>query len=169
MTEKALRKLSRVELLEMLIAQSTELQACKEKLAAAEAALQNREIAVNKAGSIADAALMLNGVFDAAQLACQQYTENIRLLNERQEAVCAKMEEESRVKAERILADAERERAIMERSTKAQCDEMISRARMESQKYWEDVSDKLEAFYAEHIGLRELLSVVTQTNNGKLI
>ena len=76
------------------------------------------------------------------------------------------MEEESRVKAERILADAERERAIMERSTKAQCDEMISRARMESQKYWEDVSDKLEAFYAEHVGLRELLSVVTQTNNG---
>ena len=77
MTEKELRRLSRVDLLEMLIAQSTELQECKEKLEAAEEALKNREIAVRKAGSIAEASLVLNGVFEAADRACQQYIENI--------------------------------------------------------------------------------------------
>ena len=84
MTEKELRRLSRAELLEMLISQSIELQNCREKLAEAEAALQNRSIAIDKAGSIAEASLMLSGVFDAAQLACQQYTDNIRQLSERQ-------------------------------------------------------------------------------------
>ena len=69
MTEKEMKKLSRAELLEMLIAQSIELENCKEKLNAAEVALKNREIAINRAGSIAEASLALSGIFDAAQLA----------------------------------------------------------------------------------------------------
>lgn len=82
MTDKELKRLSRGELLEMLIQQSKELERLRKQLDAAQTALQNREIAITNAGSIAEAALQLNGVFTAAQDACQQYMENICHLSE---------------------------------------------------------------------------------------
>ena len=44
--------------------------------------LASRQIRLEQAGSIAEAALKLNGVFEAAQAACNQYLENIRLQGE---------------------------------------------------------------------------------------
>lgn len=158
MTEKELRKLSRAELLEMLIDQSSELQDCKERLAAAEAALHTREIAVSKAGSIAEAALSLNGVFETAQRACAQYIENIQQLSARQEAICTKLEEDSRTRAAQLLAEAEGKRADMEKETEIRCAKMEADAKAEAQKYWDDVSTKLKAYCAAHDSLRELLS-----------
>ena len=152
MKKKELRKLSRAELLELLLDATTGLQSCQERLAAAETALQNRQIAINKAGSIAEASLMLNGVFDAAQRACQQYSENIRAYCERQKRVCAQLESESRMKAESILAEAERKRDEIYRETQAQCAEMIRKAKAESESYWRDVSGKQAALYKAHEG-----------------
>lgn len=114
MTEKELRRLSRADLLEMLIAQSEELREVKERLAAAETALASRVIEINTAGSIAEASLRLNGVFDAAQAACEQYVENVRLLHERSQLVCRRMEKESREQAERLLEETRRRCALME-------------------------------------------------------
>jgi chromosome segregation ATPase len=45
-----------------------------------EAISQNRRIQMEEAGSIAEAALRLNGVFEAAQAAADEYLENLRLL-----------------------------------------------------------------------------------------
>jgi len=42
-----------------------------------------REIELEEAGSIAEAALRLNGVFEAAQKAAEQYIYNVRLLHDR--------------------------------------------------------------------------------------
>ena len=78
MTRKELRRLSRAELLEMLIQQEEELNACKEQLARAQAELESRQIKISNAGSIAEAALQLSGIFEAAQRACELYTANIR-------------------------------------------------------------------------------------------
>lgn len=76
MTDKELRRLSRADLLEMLIDQSKELQELRKETEELRAELQKREIAISQAGSIAEASLMLNGVFEAAQAACQEYVEN---------------------------------------------------------------------------------------------
>ena len=73
MTEQELKKLSRKELLEMLIMQSEELESTKKKLANTKSKLLEREISIDNAGSIAEAALQVNGVFEAAQKACEQY------------------------------------------------------------------------------------------------
>ncbi len=88
MTDKELKRLKRAELLEMLIAQMEENEKLKESLEKAQKALSDRRIIIDQAGSIADAAMRLNGVFDAAQAAAEQYLENIQRLNEEQEAVC---------------------------------------------------------------------------------
>ena len=81
MTDKDLKRLRRDELLEILIAQSKKMDQMQAELDAARAALDSREILLREAGSIAEAALRINGVFEAAQAAAQQYLENIRRMS----------------------------------------------------------------------------------------
>lgn len=165
MTQNELKRLSRSDLLEMLIEQSEELQALREKYAAAEAALAQREITLNKAGSIAEAALQLNGVFEAAQASAQQYIDNVQALAQRQEAESAQREKESREKAGRLLIQTEQRCAQMESDAKIRCAEMTAKAKAEAQTYWDEVSQKLDAYYDQHAGLREMLSVIPSKQN----
>lgn len=78
MTDKELRRLSRVELLEMLLAQTEENERLRERLDEAEAALNDRRIEIERAGSLAEASLRLNKVFTAADEAARQYLENVQ-------------------------------------------------------------------------------------------
>ena len=158
MAEYNLKKLSRADLLEMLVDQGEELEILKQKLADTEAKLYQKELIIDEAGSIADASLKLNGVFEAAQASCEQYIDNIKLLSERQQQVCEQLEQESRAKAETLLAETTEKCEIMESDMKTRCEEMLAKAKEESQAYWDEVSQRLEAFYNEHHGLRELLA-----------
>ena len=78
MTEKELRKLKRIEILELLLEQSRENERLKEQLAEMNKKLEDKEIAIKESGSIAEAALKLNGIFEAAQKAADQYLENLK-------------------------------------------------------------------------------------------
>lgn len=89
MTDKELKRLSRVELLELLIGQMKENQRLQAALDAANKVLRDRTIVIEQAGSIAEAALQLNGVFAAAEAAAAQYLENIRRCAAEQEAAGA--------------------------------------------------------------------------------
>lgn len=72
-----LKKLSRRELLEMLIAEEKRIDQLEKELAEAREALKDRTIKIETSGSIAEAALKLSGIFEAAQAAVDQYVENI--------------------------------------------------------------------------------------------
>ena len=78
MTDRELRRLSRAELLEMLIAETEENAHLREELAQARSALADRRILLEKSGSIAETALRLNGIFEAADRAAQQYLQSVR-------------------------------------------------------------------------------------------
>lgn len=82
MTDKELRKLKRTDLLELLIEQSKEVEALKGRVAELEQELADRRIQIQESGSIAEAALKLNGVFEAAEAAAQEYLENVRRITE---------------------------------------------------------------------------------------
>ena len=82
MTEKELRRLSRMDLLEMLLEQSREVERLQKELETVENQLSDRRIMEQEAGSIAEASLKLNKVFEAAQQAADQYLENIRIRSE---------------------------------------------------------------------------------------
>lgn len=75
--DRELKRLSRRELLEMLIAQGRENERLQAEIAKLQDQLSEREIHLAKSGNIAEAALRLNGVFEAAQRAAEQYLENI--------------------------------------------------------------------------------------------
>lgn len=76
--QNPLRKLSRLQLLELLAQQERELQELRAAVAEKDALLESRRIALEETGSIAEAALKLNEVFEAAQRAADQYLDNIR-------------------------------------------------------------------------------------------
>ncbi len=78
MTDKELKKLRRSDLLEMLIAQSKEVESLKMQLQEAQEKLENRNIAISSAGSIAEAALGVNQIFEIAQKTADQYIENVQ-------------------------------------------------------------------------------------------
>ena len=96
MTDKQLRSLSRIQLLEILIKLSEENEELKKQIEELTQRLEKREIAVERAGSIAEASLSLNGVFDAAEKAAEQYLDNIKRLNEEAASLRTKAEDDAR-------------------------------------------------------------------------
>ena len=133
MTEADMKKLTRADLVEMLIQQSKELESLRTQLQDAEKALKNRRIAMDSAGSIAEAALQLNGVFEAAEASCQQYLENIRLLNDR----LTKRDVETEQEAARLLEDTRKRCAAMEAETERKCARMLERSKAASEAFWD--------------------------------
>lgn len=77
MDEKQLRRLRRIDLMELLLSQAQEIESLQERVIELEEKLKNREILMVEAGSIAEAALKLNKVFESAQAAADQYLENV--------------------------------------------------------------------------------------------
>jgi hypothetical protein len=83
MTDKELQRLRRSELLEILLAQQKQIDSLKKELADANEQLAERKIVIEKSGSIAEAALKLNGIFEAAQRAANQYLYSIGAAGEK--------------------------------------------------------------------------------------
>lgn len=85
MTNKELQKLSRRQLLELMLEQSKRIDKLEQQLAAVNEELHNRYIITEEAGSIAEAALRLNHIFEAAQAAADQYVESVRRMTDRRD------------------------------------------------------------------------------------
>lgn len=112
--ENDLRSMNKTELLTMLRDQEAEINELKEENARLEQQLEDKRIGLQECGSIAQAALKLNGVFEAAQAAADQYLESVKAgssgaeLNAQMEeelaqtrARCQQMEEEAARRVER--------------------------------------------------------------------
>lgn len=76
--EKQLKRLSRRELLELMLEQSKRIDALKEENERLREELDSKKIMIENSGSLAEAALRLSGVFEAAQKAADLYLENIK-------------------------------------------------------------------------------------------
>ena len=137
MTERELRRLSRTDLLELVLAQRRENEQLRCILDQTQSQLADRTIKINNAGSIAEASLQLSGIFSAAQDSCQYYMDNIRLLSERQNQVCQQMEQE----------------------TKEKCDRMVAEAEQKSQQCWENCSAKIKQLVDSFAGLQQAMDM----------
>lgn len=73
MTDKDLRRLSRAELLDILYEQRKRYEDSLAENQALRQQLEDRTLRIASAGSIAEAAIQVNGVFEAAQAAADQY------------------------------------------------------------------------------------------------
>lgn len=107
MTDRELKKLSRTDLIEMMLSLSRENLQLRAELEQVCQQLEDRTIRVRNAGSLAEASLALNGVFEAAQKAAEQYTLNIQQKCDERMKLCAIMEQQTREKCDRMLAEAQ--------------------------------------------------------------
>lgn len=116
MTDKELKKLSRMELLEMLLVQTREVERLQAELERLNSELEHtqeqtkyRELELSQAGSIAEAALQVNGVFEAAQKAADEYLNNLHRLEAGTLERCKKIEALCRKLCQRYVQQAEQE------------------------------------------------------------
>lgn len=119
--EKPLNKLSKSELVEMLLERDEELESLKGELETAKKALADRQIKINKAGTLAEASMLLNGVFEAAEEAAAQYLENIEKLSTDQDRIWEEREATCREKTQRILIQAKTDCSNLKKQTTADC------------------------------------------------
>lgn len=130
MNENHPETLSREELLLLVQAQHQQIQSLQAQLA-------QRRLAIEEAGSIAQAALQLSGVFQASQLAADQYLESVAALKERQEQDYC-----------RHLEQAEQQARTLLQQTEEECRAMVSRAEKGAAYYWDALQLQLDEFFA---------------------
>ena len=85
MSEQELKKLSRADLLALLLEQTRENDQLRARLAQAQRELADRRITIENAGSIAEASLALSNVFEAAQEAADRYLADIARMHRQAE------------------------------------------------------------------------------------
>ena len=158
MANKELKRLSRSELLEMLISQTEENERLREQIINLQSSLDERRIFIEKAGSIAEASLAINKVFQAAEAAAQDYLNNIRMLNEKQDII-TKRNEETQESINKMLSEAEDRCRLLESDTLKKCTAYKAKAKREADEYWNSVHSKLEAYLAQHSELKKLMNL----------
>lgn len=126
--KRDLRKLNRGELFEIIFQLKKNEEALEQKLSEAQNRLDKREILMKEAGSIAEASLMLNDVFAAAQQAVDTYTNSVRLNY-------SQMEEKS--------AQAELERRRLLKKARLEADEILNEARLQRTRIEEESEQKI--------------------------
>lgn len=82
MTDRQLRRLRREELVDIIYTLQLQQQRLKEENASLRAALDSRQLRVEKAGSLAEAALAVAGVMEAAQQAADVYLASLGAVKE---------------------------------------------------------------------------------------
>lgn len=135
MTERELKKLSRADLLQLLLDERRENERLQKKLKESEEKLNERTIALEEAGSIAQAVMKLNGVFEAAEAAASQYVENVQRLSSEKEAKCWQIEIEAKERAQSIIDEAQ---------------DYSRKVHSETDKYQTLLTEKLKAMLREH-------------------
>ena len=122
MPDRELRHMRRTELVEIILALKQSEDQLRAENAALSAQLQERQIHIENAGSIAQAALELNKVFEAAQAAADEYVASVLAANKNTDAAASALRAQAEAEAQQILAQAQTEAANLKARTQQQCD-----------------------------------------------
>ena len=122
MADRELRHMRRTELVEIIFALKQSEDQLKAENADLTAKLEQRQIHLDSAGSIAQAALELNHVFEAAQAAADDYLASVRSVD--RDALQA----QAKAEADQILAQAQAEAEQLKAQTKRECDALTEAA-----------------------------------------
>lgn len=151
MTDKELKHLSRMELIDIIYElqkQNEENAAQLEKL---QAALEEKELHIENAGSIAEAAVQINGVLEAAQAAADQYLLSVR-------AATADMDAKAQAAAQQrdtLLADAQKQSEELVRAAQQRAEQLEQEAQSRAQAL-EDEAEKQVAEKWAHFEQRAM-------------
>lgn len=92
--QKDIKRMSRKNLLELLVLQSKKIDELEEKLNELNKLLNSRKIMISEIGSIAEASLKLNRIFEIAQDSAEQYLDNIKRIEKEKNEILLKLKNE---------------------------------------------------------------------------
>ena len=130
MPDKSFDNFTRQELLALV-------QVQQRQIAELQCQLSARQLVMDEAGSIAQAAMELNGVFHASQAAADQYLESVEAMKKRKES-------EYYLR----LAQAEQQAQALFAQTEEQCRAMVAQAEEKAQFYWDALNHRIEELMA---------------------
>lgn len=123
MDNKELRKFGKKELLEILLSQAKRIEELEEDLSKTKKKLDSKKITIEDSGSLAEASLKLNNIFEVAESSAEQYLFNVK-------EKCKKLESDTKKEINKMLKDTEE---ICEKK-KAEADAYFEQIKLKSQK-----------------------------------
>lgn len=138
MTDKDVKKLKRAELLEILIEQTDENDRLKSRIAELEKKLDERVITIEKAGSIADAAMALSDIFAQTQQVADSYLQSIQ-----------KQRDEVEAQSAARLKQTEDECAAKQKDVTERCDALIQKVRSQCEQMAAETKRRCDSMTAE--------------------
>ena len=153
MTDKELRRLSRAELLDILYEQQKQYEASLAENRALQQKLDDRTLRISKAGSIADAAVQISGVLEAAQAAADQYLASVKAAT----AEMVRKTDEAQRQREAIVQDAEKEAEQILSRAQEQAAQILAGAEAQTAVRWEEFQKNADALIQAHDELRLLI------------
>jgi hypothetical protein len=168
MTDKDLKKLRREDLIEIILQLQENEQQLNGKLEEAQKQLNDKNLKISEAGSIAEAVAKLNGLFEAAQATADDYVAQVRLKNADVEGKCdqmlvdaaqksAQMVQEATLKSERLVQDAAEKADKLMTDAEAQADVQRKQVEDDSQRRWEAFQAEANKLISAHAELEALL------------
>lgn len=143
MTDKELRRLGRPELIEIIYQLEKSQEESRQEIARLQVRLQDRTLRLSEAGSIAQAALQVNGVMEAAQAAADQYVQAA---------------EADRQQARTELSDAQAQADAILSDAQAQARTVTDQAEQHARDHWDLFREKAEQLIRDHHELSALLN-----------
>ena len=128
MPDRELRHMSRTELVEIIFALKQSEDQLKAENAALKEQLADRQLHIENAGSIAQAALELNKVFEAAQAAADEYVASVHATVSAPDNMAEALRAQARIEAQQILEQARTDAETMKAQTRQECQTMTEDA-----------------------------------------
>ena len=144
--------LSKNEMVMVMHDQEQEIERLKAKVSELQATIDNYEIKVEEAGTLAEASAQINNLFEAAQATVETYIENMKKRAEKSEEILADVQKQ----ADGIISEAE---AVAQKRLAAADDEIDEK--------WAVIESRLLVLYESHKGLKELVESGIFTIPGK--
>ncbi len=129
MTDKELQKLKRPELLEILLSLKSESDNLKKENEELRIAIDEKNIDLQKSGNIAEAALQLSGIFEAAQRAADTYLSNIYKLNNQKNQEYNQVLSKAKSEAEKIISMANAYAVEIRKKAEDECKKLLDDAK----------------------------------------
>lgn len=144
--------LSKNEMMMVMHDQEQEIERLKAKVSELQATIDNYEIKVEEAGTLAEASAQINNLFEAAQATVETYIENMKKRAEKSEEILADVQKQ----ADGIISEAE-----------AVAQKRLAAADAEIDEKWAVIESRLLVLYESHKGLKELVESGIFTIPGK--
>lgn len=165
MTDKELRRLGRPELIEIIYQLEKSQEESRQEIARLQVRLQDRTLRLSEAGSIAQAALQVNGVMEAAQAAADQYVQAAEADRQQArtelsdaQARAERLVADAQAQAERLVADAQTQADAILSDAQAQARTVTDQAEQHARNHWDLFREKAEQLIRDHHELSALLN-----------